>query len=186
MPLTPEDVQNKRFSTVRFKEGYDEEEVDAFLDEVEAELRRLLGENTDLRSSPAAEAPPIAAAPTPAPVAQPLRLPVAPKTDESRSVSECSQLRASVRSVRRAPLRTLSACPTRPTPSARRRTGSPRSPRPSRRRPTGGPPSARRLFVSTRPACRRRSRHPGPRCSAGRCRRPTSFAQSAGRIDRAP
>ena len=52
MPLTPEDVQNKRFSTVRFKEGYDEEEVDAFLDEVEAELRRLLGENTDLRARP--------------------------------------------------------------------------------------------------------------------------------------
>src|SRR6058998_2906146 len=54
MPLTPEDVQNKRFSTVRFKEGYDEEEVDAFLDEVEAELRRLLGENADFRSRPAA------------------------------------------------------------------------------------------------------------------------------------
>src|SRR3954465_3506201 len=71
MPLTPEDVQNKRFSTVRFKEGYDEEEVDAFLDEVEAELRRLLGENTDLRSSPAAAAPPIAAAPAPPPAAQP-------------------------------------------------------------------------------------------------------------------
>src|SRR5437868_3755948 len=56
MPLTPEDVQNKRFSTVRFKEGYDEEEVDAFLDEVEAELRRLLGENTDLRARPAGAA----------------------------------------------------------------------------------------------------------------------------------
>jgi DivIVA domain-containing protein len=41
MPLTPEDVQQKRFSTVRFKEGYDEVEVDAFLDEVTAELRRL-------------------------------------------------------------------------------------------------------------------------------------------------
>src|SRR3954453_16693663 len=65
MPLTPEDVQNKRFSTVRFKEGYDEEEVDAFLDEVEAELRRLLGENSDLRTSP-----PAAAAPMEAPVAQ--------------------------------------------------------------------------------------------------------------------
>src|SRR3954449_9909753 len=81
MPLTPEDVQNKRFSTVRFKEGYDEEEVDAFLDEVEAELRRLLGENTDLRSSPAAAAPPIAAAPAPAPVAQP---PAAPAEDPGR------------------------------------------------------------------------------------------------------
>ena len=41
MPLTPEDVQNKRFSTVRFKEGYDEVEVDAFLDRVAQELRRL-------------------------------------------------------------------------------------------------------------------------------------------------
>src|SRR3954471_10943448 len=66
MPLTPEDVQNKRFSTVRFKEGYDEEEVDAFLDEVEAELRRLLGENGDLRNR--AGAAPAAAAAAPAPV----------------------------------------------------------------------------------------------------------------------
>src|SRR5436305_11886754 len=67
MPLTPEDVQNKRFSTVRFKEGYDEEEVDAFLDEVEGELRRLLGENSDLRSrGPAPAAAPAAAAAAPA------------------------------------------------------------------------------------------------------------------------
>ena len=63
MPLTPEDVQNKRFSTVRFKEGYDEEEVDAFLDEVEAELRRLLSENGDLRSRGGGAAPTPAAAP---------------------------------------------------------------------------------------------------------------------------
>src|SRR3954469_2310209 len=83
MPLTPEDVQNKRFSTVRFKEGYDEEEVDAFLDEVEAELRRLLGENTDLRTSPAAAAAPLAAAQAPvAPVAQP---PAPPAEDPSEA-----------------------------------------------------------------------------------------------------
>ncbi|HEX6249686.1 MAG TPA: DivIVA domain-containing protein, partial [Nocardioidaceae bacterium] len=31
MPLTPEDVQEKQFSTVRLKEGYDMEEVDDFL-----------------------------------------------------------------------------------------------------------------------------------------------------------
>src|SRR3954463_6785011 len=75
MPLTPEDVQNKRFTTVRFKEGYDEEEVDAFLDEVEAELRRLLGENEQLRRAPkpAAPAPPPPRAPTPAPAAPPVR-----------------------------------------------------------------------------------------------------------------
>jgi DivIVA domain-containing protein len=71
MPLTPEDVQKKQFSTVRFKEGYDEEEVDAFLDEVEAELRRLIAENQSLgRAAQTGPAAPAAAAPTaPAPSA---------------------------------------------------------------------------------------------------------------------
>ena len=50
MPLTPEDVSNKRFTPVRLREGYDMGEVDQFLDEVEAELERLLKENGDLRS----------------------------------------------------------------------------------------------------------------------------------------
>jgi DivIVA domain-containing protein len=49
MPLTPEDVSNKRFSPVRLREGYDMGEVDQFLDEVEAELARLTRENADLR-----------------------------------------------------------------------------------------------------------------------------------------
>src|SRR5579875_1634465 len=67
MPLTPEDVRNKRFSTVRFKEGYDEEEVDAFLDEVEGELHRLLSENTQLRSGAPAPQPPAEPEPEPEP-----------------------------------------------------------------------------------------------------------------------
>jgi DivIVA domain-containing protein len=50
MPLTPEDVSNKRFTPVRLREGYDMGEVDQFLDEVEAELARLTKENDDLRS----------------------------------------------------------------------------------------------------------------------------------------
>jgi DivIVA domain-containing protein len=50
MPLTPEDVSNKRFTPVRLREGYDMGEVDQFLDEVEQELERLLKENDDLRS----------------------------------------------------------------------------------------------------------------------------------------
>ena len=50
MPLTPADVRNKQFSTTRLRPGYDEEEVDAFLDEVEAELDRLIQENEELRS----------------------------------------------------------------------------------------------------------------------------------------
>jgi len=71
MPLTPEDVQNKRFTVVRFKSGYDEEEVDGFLDEVEAELRRVLDENSSLRQSVATapQAPPAAPPPPPPPVA---------------------------------------------------------------------------------------------------------------------
>src|SRR3954469_23848103 len=50
MPLTPDEVVNKRFSATKFRQGYDEEEVDEFLDEVVAELRRLTSENEDLKS----------------------------------------------------------------------------------------------------------------------------------------
>lgn len=52
MVLTPEDVRNKRFSVVRFRPGYDEEEVDAFLDEIETELRRLLADQADRPGGP--------------------------------------------------------------------------------------------------------------------------------------
>jgi len=51
MPLTPQDVSNKRFTPVRLREGYDMGEVDQFLDEVESELARLTGENDQLRRS---------------------------------------------------------------------------------------------------------------------------------------
>jgi DivIVA domain-containing protein len=50
MPLTPADVRTKQFTTTRLRSGYDEEEVDAFLDEVEAELDRLIQENEELRA----------------------------------------------------------------------------------------------------------------------------------------
>jgi DivIVA domain-containing protein len=50
MPLTPEDVANKQFTSTRLKPGYDETEVDEFLDEVEAELTRLYRENDELRT----------------------------------------------------------------------------------------------------------------------------------------
>jgi DivIVA domain-containing protein len=49
MALTPEDVVNKRFQATKFREGYDQDEVDDFLDEVVNELRRLTEENEDLR-----------------------------------------------------------------------------------------------------------------------------------------
>ncbi|MGO1629068.1 MAG: DivIVA domain-containing protein, partial [Microbacterium sp.] len=34
MALTPDDVVTKEFSNVRFKEGFDPEEVDDYLDEI--------------------------------------------------------------------------------------------------------------------------------------------------------
>lgn len=49
MPLTADDVVQKRFNPTKFREGYDQDEVDDFLDEVVAELRRLNEENEDLR-----------------------------------------------------------------------------------------------------------------------------------------
>jgi DivIVA domain-containing protein len=70
MPLTPEDVSNKRFTPVRLREGYDMGEVDQFLDEVEAELARLTRENDDLRAKLSA-AQSGAAEPAPAPTPEP-------------------------------------------------------------------------------------------------------------------
>jgi DivIVA domain-containing protein len=51
MPLTPADVHNVAFKKPPIgKRGYDEDEVDAFLDLVEAELARLIEENNDLKA----------------------------------------------------------------------------------------------------------------------------------------
>src|SRR3954470_21112363 len=83
MPLTPADVHNVVFKKPPIgKRGYDEDEVDAFLDVVEAELSRLIEENNELRAGGGGRAPvrpepepvpqPVAvAAPPPPPVAQP-------------------------------------------------------------------------------------------------------------------
>jgi DivIVA domain-containing protein len=54
MALTPEDVVNKRFQPTKFREGYDQDEVDDFLDEVVVELRRINSENEELRQRLAA------------------------------------------------------------------------------------------------------------------------------------
>ncbi|HXA63419.1 MAG TPA: DivIVA domain-containing protein [Streptosporangiaceae bacterium] len=82
MPLTPADVRNKQFSTTRLRPGYDEEEVDAFLDEVEAELDRLIQENEELRAKlaeclrgkvPQMAAPIVEPKPELAPMPEPMR-----------------------------------------------------------------------------------------------------------------
>lgn len=51
MPLTPADVHSVAFTKASTSErGYDEEHVDAFLDDVVAELTRLMAENDRLRA----------------------------------------------------------------------------------------------------------------------------------------
>jgi len=104
MPLTPEDVSNKRFTPVRLREGYDMGEVDQFLDEVESELSRLTRENDDLRSklssaqqggsTTAAPAPVAVKAPEPekAPVPAPVAAPV--ETIKVTTVGEASSAAA--------------------------------------------------------------------------------------------
>ncbi|GLK18792.1 DivIVA domain-containing protein [Herbiconiux flava] len=111
MALTPEDVVNKRFSQTKFREGYDQDEVDDFLDEVVVELRRLTQENEELKaqlesgSAPVAAAPaaaeetpapaPVAEVPAPvaaAPAAVPAPAPAAEVEDESVSTTNLLQL----------------------------------------------------------------------------------------------
>jgi DivIVA domain-containing protein len=78
MPLSPEDVQNKEFTTVRLREGYDMQEVDEFLDEIEAELTRMHRENDELRQKLAAVTRGgglVSAAVTPAPPQRPAEAP---------------------------------------------------------------------------------------------------------------
>jgi DivIVA domain-containing protein len=81
MALTPEDVVNKRFQPTKFREGYDQDEVDDFLDEVVVELRRLTQENEELRqrlqAAESAPKPAAAAEPAPAPTPEPEPAPVA-------------------------------------------------------------------------------------------------------------
>ena len=48
MAFMPEDVLNKNFTATQFRRGYDEQEVDDFLDEIVVELRRLSTDNDDL------------------------------------------------------------------------------------------------------------------------------------------
>jgi len=62
--LTPKDVHDKQFSTVKMRTGYDMDEVDLFLDEVESSLGSLITENDDLKAqiaqgTTAAPVPPV-------------------------------------------------------------------------------------------------------------------------------
>ena len=104
MALTPEDVVNKRFQATKFREGYDQDEVDDFLDEVVNELRRLNEENEEMRGKLGAcerrvgelsratvareAAPEPQSAPqVPAPAAPPVPQPVAAQAPERLSAA---------------------------------------------------------------------------------------------------
>lgn len=52
--LTADDVLTKKFQATKFREGYDQDEVDDFLDEVVNTLRVVQGENEELKSKLAA------------------------------------------------------------------------------------------------------------------------------------
>ncbi|MCV7303303.1 DivIVA domain-containing protein [Mycobacterium barrassiae] len=108
MPLTPADVHNVAFSKPPIgKRGYNEDEVDAFLDLVENELTRLIEENADLRQrvaeldqelaaaggggQTAQAAPQYEAAPTPAPTPEPTpqpayEAPASPSANEDQAI----------------------------------------------------------------------------------------------------
>ena len=105
MALTPEDVVNKRFQPTKFREGYDQDEVDDFLDEVVVELRRLNQENDELKQrlvstesrmaelqrNAASEQTQAIAAPVPAPMPIPVPQPVV-TADETESTNNLLQL----------------------------------------------------------------------------------------------
>lgn len=73
--LTADDVLNKKFQATKFREGYEQDEVDEFLDEVVEAMRQLEAENADLKAKleaanaqlSQAQAAPAAAEETPAP-----------------------------------------------------------------------------------------------------------------------
>ncbi len=103
--LTADDVLNKKFQATKFREGYDQDEVDDFLDEVVTTLKAVAAENDDLKSKLAAaerrvaelsrgegapafgafEAP--VAAPEPVVVAEPEPEPPSPSPSPSRHPS---------------------------------------------------------------------------------------------------
>ena len=100
MPLTPADVHNVAFKKPPIgKRGYDEDEVDAFLDLIEAELARLIEENNDLkqqvddmaRSGPIQQGGPQQLRQQPPPAPEPMAM-AAPGPSQAPRIDENSQV----------------------------------------------------------------------------------------------
>jgi cell division initiation protein len=91
MALLPEDVVNKRFQQTKFREGYDQDEVDDFLDEIVVELRRLTAENEDLKSKLEAAEARLEGGESAAP-ARPVSTPAPAVVDDSSATASANDL----------------------------------------------------------------------------------------------
>lgn len=99
MALTPNDIVERTFETTRFRDGYDQDEVDNFLDEIVTEFRSIIAEKERLEArvaeleagAPAAPtAEPVAAEPTPAPVVEAPAPEAAPAAEAETAASAAS------------------------------------------------------------------------------------------------
>jgi DivIVA domain-containing protein len=119
MALTPEDVVNKRFQPTKFREGYDQDEVDDFLDEIVVELRRLNQENDELRKKLAEGGNPVPASAASAPVVEKVPAPV--KADKDAQAKAEAEAKAAEAGRKKEPVSAapaLGAAPAVGSPSA--------------------------------------------------------------------
>ena len=94
MALLAEDILSKRFLTTKFREGYDQDEVDDFLDEVVLEFRRVVTENQDLKASGSESGPSLSAPAKAVPFPEatnPVSDGSLEGTDSSKSIIELAQ-----------------------------------------------------------------------------------------------
>jgi DivIVA domain-containing protein len=120
MALTPEDVVNKRFQPTKFREGYDQDEVDDFLDEIVVELRRLNQENDELRKKLADSGNPVPASAAAAPVVEKVPAPV--KADKDAQARAEAEAKAAEAGKKKEPVSAVAAAP---APAAAAAVGSP-------------------------------------------------------------
>ncbi|WP_461189824.1 DivIVA domain-containing protein [Arthrobacter sp. Z4-13] len=119
MALTPEDVVNKRFQPTKFREGYDQDEVDDFLDEIVVELRRLNQENDELRKKLSEAGSSVPAGSAAAPVVEKVPAPVKSDKDEAREKAEAEAKAAEERKKKDVqPAAPVAAAPVAAAPAA--------------------------------------------------------------------
>ena len=105
MALTPDDLLTKRFEETRFRDGYDQEEVDDYLDEIATQWRELIAERDRLAAEveqlkqggaqpAAADAPAQAQQPEAAQSAPVIEGSAAPASDFSPSADSSASLLA--------------------------------------------------------------------------------------------